>query len=189
MKLTKILLAAALCTVATSKATAQTEAEQKAWMEFMTPSAMHKLLAADDGTWNTTVTMWMAPGTEPTKGTGYCVNKMILGGRYQQSEYHGEFMGMPMEGLSTVAYDNATKKFISTWVDNFGTGIMTMEGTYDEKSKCINYSGSQTDPMTGKPMKVREAFTFVDASTQKMEMWADMEGKEFKTMEIIFKRK
>ena len=70
-----------------------------------------------------------------------------------------------------------------------GSGIMTMDGTWDDASRSINFSGLSTDPMTGKEVPVREVFTIVDDNHQHMEMFMnDMSGKEFKTMDIIFTR-
>lgn len=164
-------------------------AAMQAWMEYMTPGDMHAMLASHDGTWNEEITMWMAPDAPPTTSKSVAVNKMIMGGRYQESTHTGSFDGMPFEGKSTLAYDNATKKFKSTWLDNMGTGIMVLEGTWDESSKTINFSGTSIDPTTGKPCNIREVFTIIDEKTQKMEMYSDQFGKEFKTMEIVFTRK
>jgi hypothetical protein len=115
---------------------------------------------------------------------------MILGGRYQQSTHKGTFEGMPFEGMSIVGYDNAKKKFYSTWVDNMGTGIMYLEGTYDPATKTTTYTGKQVDPMTGQDMEIRETFTIVDDNTHMLTMYMTAPGgKEFKTMEIRFTRK
>jgi len=166
------------------------EAQMKAWMAYMTPGAMHEMLAKSNGDWNEEITMWMAPGAPPSKSTATCTNTMILGGRYQQSISKGSFEGMPFEGISTVGYDNGRKVFMSTWVDNMGTGIMYMEGKYDEKTKTINFSGTGFDPMLGKACKMRETFKIIDDSNQFMVMYTtDANGKEFKTMEIKFTRK
>jgi hypothetical protein len=43
--------------------------------------------------------------------------------------------------------------------------------------------------MTGKDQDVSETMQFIDADTQKMEMFLMMSGTKFKTMEIIFTRK
>jgi hypothetical protein len=165
------------------------DAQMKAWMAYMTPGPMHEMLAKSNGDWNEEVTMWMAPGTPPTKSTATCTNKMILGNRYQESHSTGSMNGMPFEGTSTVGYDNIKKVFMSTWIDNMGTGIMYMEGKYDEKTKTVAFSGSMIDPMTGKAEKVRENFKMIDDNNQMMEMYSTHEGKEFKTMEIKFTRK
>jgi hypothetical protein len=114
---------------------------------------------------------------------------MILGGRYQESKHVGNFMGMPFEGQSTLAWDNARKVLISTWVDNFGTGIMYMEGTWDDKTKTANFKGTMTDPLSGKLTNIRELYKVVDNNTHLMEQYATQEGKEYKTIEIKFTRK
>ena len=147
MKRITLTICAVLVTVICCKVSAQSEAEMKAWMEYMTPGDFHKEMAKWDGEWNEDITMWMAPGAPPTKSTASCVNKMILGGRYQSSTHSGSFNGMPFEGMSTTGYDNAKKIFISTWMDNMGTGIMVMEGKWDEKTKTLHLKGKQTDPI------------------------------------------
>lgn len=164
-------------------------AMMQAWMTYMTPGDVHKMLAKSNGTWDEDVTTWMEPGKPPTTGKSTAVNKMILGGRYQQSIHKGSFMGMPFEGVSTVGYDNARKVFQSSWVDNMGTGVMNMEGTWDSTAHTINFKGKATDPSTGKEMDVRETFTMVDDNNHKIEMWCTQNGKEFKSMEIVLKRK
>ena len=190
MKRLVYTLAAVLSTAIYSEVTAQSEAEMKAWMDYMTPGEYHKEMAKWDGMWDADLTMWMAPGTPPQKSTATCENKMILGGRYQSSTHKGSFNGMPFEGISTVGYDNAKNAFISTWVDNMGTGIMILEGTWDDKSKTLNLKGNQTDPMSGKSMAIREAFKVIDNNTHKMEMYMTPPGgQEYKSMEITFTRR
>ena len=139
--------------------------------------------------WNEEVTMWMAPGAPPTKSTTTVVNKMIMGGRYQESRHTGNMMGMPFEGYGLLGYDNARKVFVSSWVDNMGTGIMFMEGKWDDKTSTIHFTGKATDATTGKEIGVREIFTLIDANKQKMEMFMTQDGKEHKSMEIVFTRK
>jgi hypothetical protein len=122
-----------------------------------------------------------APATE-TKGT--CENTMILNGLYQQSIHRSQMMGMPFEGHGTLAYDNARKVFISTWIDNMGSGVMYLEGTFDPNTKTLTIKGDMTDPVKGK-MSVRETMKMTDDKTQIMEMYgAAKGGKEFKWMEM-----
>ena len=164
---------------------------EKAWMEYMTPGESHKMLAKADGQWTGEMKMWFAPNTPAATSTTTGTNKMIMGGRYQVSTYKGDFMGMPFEGISTTGYDNAKKVFINTWMDNMGTGIMNMEGTWDEATKSINFKGKMICPANGKECDVRETYKIVDDNTHVMEMYGpDMQtGKEYKNMEIKFTRK
>lgn len=183
-------------TTATTASTDQTPtakdsaAMMKAWTDYMTPGPAHNMLAKADGEWVAEMTMWMTPDAPPQKSTATSTNKMIMGGRYQHTTVKGDFGGMPFEGISTVGYDNSKKKFISTWLDNMGTGIMVMEGTWDSVNNVVNFSGTQTDPITGKECTMREVFKQVDANTQLMEMYATYPGgKEYKSMEITYRRK
>jgi hypothetical protein len=95
---------------------------------------------------------------------------------------------MPFEGISTLGYDNAKKVFMNSWIDNMGTGIMQLQGTWDPASKTINFTGTSVDPATGKDMNVRETFTLVDNNTQMMTMYMTQDDKEYKSMEIKFTR-
>lgn len=164
----------------------------KAWMEYATPGEMQKMMAKSDGIWIGENTMWMENGGKPMKSKSEATNKMIYDGRYQISNHKGNFMGMPFQGMSIVGYDNSKKKFISTWIDNMGTGIMHGEGDWNPSTKSIEFKGKMTDPTRpGKECNFREVFTYVDDNTHKMEMYGpdSKTGKEYKTMEIIYKRK
>jgi hypothetical protein len=165
-------------------------AMMKAWMDYMTPGSVHALLAKDNGTWDADITMWMTPDAPPQKSTGTCTFKMIMGGRYQQGNFKGSFNGMPFEGVSTTGYDNAKKAIVGTWIDNMGTGIMNMEGTYDSANNVINLSGKSIDPTTGKDCTMRQVMKRVDENTIHEEMYAKYQGgKEYKSMEMTYKRK
>lgn len=165
------------------------EAMQKAWMEYMTPGKMHQMLAEDDGEWVSESTFWMAPDAPPTTVTGLMVNKMILGGRYQESRYSAEMEGMSFEGIGFTGYDNARKVFITTWMDNMGTGIMTLEGKWNEADKSITFHGTMNDPASGGETEVRQVIKRIDENTQVMEMYDNRNGTEFKSMEIKMTRK
>ncbi len=88
------------------------------------------------GTWTYTVKMWMAPDAPPMESKGSAVRKPIMEGRYFVANFTGE-MKMPGEdgkmknfefkGMSIEGYDNVQQKFVSTWCDNMGTGIMTSD--------------------------------------------------------------
>ena len=165
-------------------------AMMKAWQSFMTPGDMQKMLAKSSGDWNSEVTMWMDPNKPPQKSMGTCTNKMVLNGLYQESVHKGTMMGMPFEGHGTVGYDNAKKVFVSSWIDNMGSGIMYAEGTWDNASKSLVMKAKETDPLSGKDTDVKEVMKFIDDNTQIMEMYgAGPDGKEMKMMEIKFTRK
>lgn len=165
-------------------------AMMKAWQEFATPGDMHKWMEKTNGTWEAEVSSWMAPDAPPMKSKSTNVQSSAMGGRYVIGKFTGTMMGQPFEGMSTMGYDNAKKMFTSTWMDNMGTGIVHMSGTYDEATKTLNLKGHQTDPMTGKDTDIREEMKMIDDNTYTMTMYgAGMDGKEMKFMEGTFKKK
>ena len=162
----------------------------KNWQDYMTPGDVHKMMAKWDGTWNGEVTVWMYPGAPEQKSTSTAVNKMIMNGLYQQSTHSGDMMGMPFNGMGTVAYDIHRKEFISTWIDNMGSGIMVLKGPWDEATKTITLKGKMVDPGTKADFDVRETFKIIDDNNQEMTMYVTMPGeKEFNTMNIKYTRK
>lgn len=166
--------------------------QMKAMMDYATPGDMQKMMASWDGTWNGDMTMWDHEGAAPQKMLGTAANTMILGGRYQSSKHTGNMMGMPFEGMSIMGYDNALKKFVSSWIDNFGTGIMMMSGPWDEATKTLTLTGTMPDICRpGKECTMKEIFKVIDDNTQHMEMYGTDQktGKEYKMMEINMTRK
>jgi hypothetical protein len=167
-----------------------TEQQQQAYMNYMTPGPVHQWMARGVGEWKVETKMWWDENSkEPTLATGTCNNSMILGGRYLQSKHTSDVMGMPFEGIATTGYDNGKKIFISSWIDNMGTGMYQMEGTLDEKTNTITMKGKAFDPVTGKDCTVREVQKFVDDNTMMMEYFVNKGGKEYKSMELKLTRK
>jgi hypothetical protein len=161
--------------------------QMKNWQMYATPSDAHKLMATWNGTWNAEVTSWMKPGAPPMTSKGKMVNKTVFNGLYQQSSFSGDMMGMPFQGASTTGYDNHKKVFVSSWIDNMGSGIMHMEGPWDDASKSMTMTGKMVNPGTGEECSYRQVMKIVDDKTQVMEMYGpDEEGKEFKVMEIKY---
>lgn len=164
--------------------------QMKNWIDYMTPGKEHKMMSSWSGTWNASVTMWMAPGAPPMISNGTVTNSMILGGRYQQSIHKSSFNGMPFEGVSTLAFDKAKKVFIFTWLDNMGTGIMSGQGPWDEATQSFTMTGKMVEPTTGTDMNFREVFRIIDKDHQMFDMYsAAPDGKEFKTMSVSYTRK
>ena len=170
---------------------AEEQAMMQKWHEFMTPGEPHKLLAAKAGSWVGKVTMWQTPDAPPETSPATSEQKLIMDGRYLEDHTQGSFMGMPFAGHGITGYDNMKKKFVSTWIDNMGTGIMMSEGTYDAATKTFTYMGEGPDVMTGKykPMKGIEKMTGPDQwSMEMLNQTADGKGW-WKMMEIVYTRK
>lgn len=161
----------------------------KAWMDFATPGDMHTWMAKYNGTWTGEVTSWMDKDKPPVKSNATVTNTTTYNGLYQIGAYKGTMIGMPFEGQSILGYDNSKKKFFNTWIDNMGSGIVIMTGDWNEASKTLHLKGTQTNPMDGSDMSIRQEVKFVDDNTQMTTMYGTIAGTEEKMMEINLKRK
>jgi hypothetical protein len=166
-------------------------------MELAKPGENHKLLTGRAGTWTDTVKMWMNPSAPPTSSTGSAVIKAIMDGRYFVGDFTGK-MQMPgadgkmkdmnFKGMSIDGYDNVKKRFVSSWIDNMGTGIMMSDGTYDSATKTFAYTG-EYEGMPGMKSKARMTVKIVDNDHHTFEWYEDRGQGEAKTMEIAYTRK
>ncbi|MEO5754676.1 MAG: DUF1579 domain-containing protein [Chthoniobacterales bacterium] len=166
-------------------------------MELAKTGENHKLLGELAGTWSYTVKMWMGdPSASPMESKGTAVRKPIMDGRYYIMDATGKMEmpgadGKPQEmtflGKSVEGYDNVKQKFVSTWMDNMGTGIMMAEGSYDPATKTFTYN-SEVEMMPGMVTKVRETLKIVDKDHHLFEWFENRDGKDVKTMEINYTR-
>jgi len=169
--------------------------EQQAMMDKMmkaaTPGAQHAMLAKMAGDWSCTVKTQMDPAQPWQTSQSTATITALMDGRYIQETDSGQMNGMPFNGMGVYGYDNVSGKYVSTWIDNFGTGIMSSVGTADASGKVITWSGTMNDPVTGKPSKERMVTTVIDDNHHTFEMWGTPPGakKEMKVMSIDYVRK
>ena len=171
----------------------------KQMMELSKMNENHKLLSSLDGNWTYTIKMWMNPdpNAKPQESKGTAARKSVMGGRYVMMDVSGKFQ-MPGEdgkmkevqfkGMGLEGYDNVKKKFVGSWIDNMGTGIMFSEGDYDPATKTFTYT-SEMEPMPGMKSQVREVLKMTDTNHMILEWYENQGGGEKKTMEIAYTRK
>jgi hypothetical protein len=165
------------------------QAMMEVYAKLATPGEPHRVLASLAGSWDCKTKFWPDPSSPPMESSGTCEQKMLLGGRFLQQEFTGEMMGSSFTGIGFTGYDNHTKKYVSTWMDSMGTGIMFFEGTGSADGKVVIQESHYDDPIKG-PMKWRAVTTIVDHNTFVFEMYGtDKRGKEEKMMELTYTRK
>lgn len=169
-----------------------TEEDMKTCMVAGTPGKNHGLLAKDAGVWVGKNTMWMAPDTEGMNAASTTTVTPIMDGRFVKIEVASEMPGMgPYTGLGVNGFDNVTGKFVGTWIDNHGTGIMTSTGEQSADGKTMTWTYNYTCPLTKKPAVMRQVETTSGPTAKVMEMFgADPKsGKEFKMMRVEMTKK
>jgi hypothetical protein len=67
-------------------------------------------------------------------------------------------MGMPFEGHSTLAYDNAKKNVYQYLDRQFRSGIMIMKGTWMQPLIPMTMTGTSYNPALGRDCNFREVF-------------------------------
>src|SRR5262245_54291672 len=162
----------------------------KAWMESVTPGEPHKKLEAQAGNYTVKGRTWMDAGAQPMELNGTASIKMIIGGRYQVQEFKGDTMGMPFEGTGLTGYDNVSKEYFSTWVDNMRTGIVYYRGKADDKG-VVTMTCEIDDPLNPTVnCKCREVLNFTDKDHFSFETWMKhaKDPEEFKAAEMSYTR-
>jgi hypothetical protein len=155
------------------------------------PTAQHKLLSKDVGTWDAAIKAWMAgPNSDPTvsKGVETCT---MLGSFWLINEFKGEFGGQPFEGRGQTGYDANKGKYVATWIDTMSSDIMTLEGDFDEKTNTMTMTGKGKDP-AGKPYEAKEVSEHKGDDTRVFTMYmksAETKDEMAKMMEITYTRR
>jgi hypothetical protein len=157
--------------------------------EAGTPGPGHAVLKNLEGDWTVLNRMWMKPGDEPMKSEGTSSIEWVLGGRFLQQKYKGDWMGQPFDGMGIVGYDNVKKEYVSIWMDSMATGIMRGKGRYDKGSKTIKDEGTYSCPIKGGDVDYRSEWKIGGKDKNNFTMFTkDPDGKEFKMMEITYTR-
>jgi hypothetical protein len=147
------------------------------------PGPEHARLKQIEGTWDATVKM----NGQESKGT--MKYKMGLGGLWLIADFEGDVGGMKFQGHGLDSYDAGKKKYVSVWADSFSTTPMTMEGTYDEKTKTQTMVGEGAG-MDGPHTKFKSVIEFKDANTMAQTMsTVGKDGKDNVMLTITYKRR
>jgi hypothetical protein len=190
--LTLVLCLGSFNSFADEKADAAMKQEMEGKFKILTtPTDAHKKLALQAGNWTYTTKSWHTPESQPESSPGTSVMKMVLGGKYLQQDAKGTAMGMPYEGMGLIGYDTLKKRYDTIWLDNMSTAIVSGHGELDQKNQILKDQGEFTCPME-KDLngKYRAEWKMVDQNNMiyTMFMNAAGTGKEFKMMEITYKR-
>jgi hypothetical protein len=161
----------------------------EAYEKAAKPGPEHKKLDPIVGNWNWAGKFWMTPDAKPVESKGTAVRKWVMGGRFVQDEVackggpFGDFNGFGLTG-----YDNIQKKYNGVWTDSMTTSLSTSLGTVDKSGKVFTFHKEDLDPVSGKRIKGKDVIKIVGDDEHHMEMYKEVEGKEVKVMELVFKR-
>ena len=158
------------------------------WQAAMTPAAPHKRLEPLVGKFKAKTEFVMAPGAPPQAHDGTSDNRWVLGGRFLEQTYKGVAMGMPFEGIGFTGYDNPSKRYVGTWMDTFGTGVMTSVGVGRPTDAKMAFAAEAIEP-SGKTVHFDALITVKNRNEHTYEMWTKApNGKRFRQMIVTYVR-
>lgn len=167
--------------------------EMQEWIEYATPGEPHKYLQTLVGEWKTVSTTYHARLDNPIVSEGTAEIESILGGRYIRQKFRGTFAGQRLEGIGITGYDNKQQKYVGTWIDSFGTGIMHNVGEYDPEKHVLTEISTGSSPQGPVKMRLVTKYHSNDRFTMTMYMLPaaddNKDAKEVKTMRIEYTRK
>jgi Protein of unknown function (DUF1579) len=156
------------------------------------PTEEHKILAADEGTWDATVKSYVnGPTAEPSVSKGTEVNEVMVGGLWVLSRFDGEVGGTKFQGRGQFGFDPLKKKYVGTWVDSMTATISLLEGSYDAKTRTMTYVGDGVDPSTKMKYTQRMVTTMKADGTRAFTLYMKFEGRgdEMKLMEVAYTKR
>lgn len=151
------------------------------------PDEHHKLLAPLVGKWSTEAKQWLGD-PKPETSTGHAEIKWILGGRFVEEHYDSVIFGKPYQGQGVTGFDTREKKFVSSWVDTWGTWITLEEGGVDATGKILTMTAQDYDAAGGKTRPIKFVYNIDGNDHHVMRMYETIEGKETLTMEVDYKK-
>lgn len=96
----------------------------------MTNPEAETILKSLVGSWEGVCRTWFRPGELADESNVTGEFELILNGRFLRHTYEGKIQGKPRRGEETIAFNSVSKKFQSSWFDDFhmNYGIMFSEG-------------------------------------------------------------
>ncbi len=187
------LVVSFLLALSTATVSAQEQGQDQAkmeamWKAFATPGEQHAHFKDMEGAWSVETKDYMMNPSSPTVSHGEAKFETIMDGRFLVQHFHSTMNGQPFEGMGITGYDNAKKKYVGSWIDNMGTGVMNTEGSVDPETNTLVEYSEMSSPMG--PMKIKMVTKHVDENRFTFTMFMmTPEGKETKSMELTYTRK
>lgn len=151
------------------------------------PVAQHKLLEPLVGKWITTAKLWWGQ-PKPEQVTGHAEANWILGGRFVEEHYDSVMWGKPYAGNGVIGFDTRSKKYVSTWIDTWGTWITEEEGAMDPTGKVLTLTAQDYDETGAKTRPIKFIYTLDGNDHHIMRVYEMVQGKETLTMEVDYRK-
>lgn len=152
------------------------------------PSAEHRRLGSDVGTWNARIETAKGSPLDPkiTKATE--VNALCCGGLFLVSDLAGSTKKARYSGHALVGYDPDAKRYWSAWVDTVNRDLGVNQGDWDEAKATFTFP--LADPSAPPaPGPTRETIAYHPDGGRTLTLWArGADGREFEGVVVRYER-
>ena len=147
-------------TFAASPAVARQEANDQEMAEMMRraqrftqPAERHRVLERFLGSWDTETRVVMG-GARPEAEKGTAEGSWVMDGRWLEIRGLGSMLGMPLETLQVIGYDNFKMSFVTTFVSSMDTAMNHSEGDLTADEDVLITYGTLDEYLTGEHDKM-----------------------------------
>jgi Protein of unknown function (DUF1579) len=153
------------------------------------PREPHAFLARMAGVWEAQAKFWTwtQPTAPPMEAKATINAEMIMGGRFLFQKVEGDFMGVPLEAIGVLGYDNRTGQFEAVSFDNTSTGMSLHAGRMDEDGH-ITLRLQYINQTTGETVERRTKRELISAHEWLETAYETRNGVERQVMEIRARR-
>jgi hypothetical protein len=111
-------------------------------------------------------------------------------GELMMPDETGAMKPVSFSGVGMTGHDNYRKMYVSCWVDNMNTHLLTMSGMADPSGRVFTAFGEMDEPMLGVTGRMVKYVTrVIDKDTHHFEIFDLHAGDDYKVVEIVYKRK
>lgn len=183
-----IVLCGPFALLADDDSAADPEAIEQLFAEYAKPGLQHQLLGLLAGEWDVEVKTFMPDPENPEVSAGTASYEVLMGGRYVRQNFESEIHGENFHGMQIKGFDNALQKYVGSWIDNMGTGIMRSTGTVSAETGIMTETGESSSPLG--TISYRMITVPENANAFSFTMHMTMPGApEQKVMELHYTRK
>ena len=159
--------------------------------ELAQPGPDIKRLDALAGNWNTKITVWPdGEEGEPFEIEGSAERKWILGGRYLEETTENATSDGVYQGKGFFGFNRAQALYEFVWISTEDIEVVFDRGRIDPESNALVLQGGYQDAVSGFYIFRTTEFVILTPDQHTMTVYlTDIDGRSYKSVEIVFTRK
>jgi hypothetical protein len=129
------------------------EKDEPKRVDLAAPGAPHEELMKHAGTWEQAYKIRMSPDMPWMDAKGTSEAKPLLGGRFLLETVKYDMLGIPIEGVHILGYDNLKQEYTSLWADSMSTWFVSARGQAGPDG-AIEMKGTMVDVAGERPFRM-----------------------------------